>query len=124
MVNISVSKWSLVTSIVSQGSVLEPVLFNVFVSNTNSGIKCILRKFEDDTMLSDAVDTLEGRDAIQRDLDRLERRAHANFMKFHKTKKKILHLGQGNPSTDIGWVENGLRAALKRRVWVCQLMRD
>jgi len=62
----------------------------------DSGTECSLSKFEDNTKLCDAVNTLEERGAIQRDPDRLERWACANLMKFSKAKCKALHMAWGN----------------------------
>ena len=90
------SKSRPVISGVPQLSALGLVLFNIFVGNMDRGTKCTLSKFAKDIKLCGVVSTLEGRDAFQRNLGRLERQTCANFMKFNKAKCKVLHVGRGN----------------------------
>ncbi|XP_054370369.1 triadin isoform X2 [Molothrus ater] len=99
----AMSKWKAVPSSVPQGSVFGLVLFNIFISDMESGFQCTLSEFPDDTddtEVCDAVNTLEGRNNTQRDLVRLERWAQVILMKFNNAKCEVLHLVWRSPKNN------------------------
>ncbi|KAJ7423242.1 rna-directed dna polymerase from mobile element jockey-like [Willisornis vidua] len=86
-----------VMSSVPQGPVLAQGQFNVFINGIDSRTDCTLSKFADDTKLCGASDMPDIRDAIQRDLDTLEKQAYWNLMRFNRAKCKVYYLGRENP---------------------------
>ncbi|KAJ7421939.1 hypothetical protein BTVI_16125 [Pitangus sulphuratus] len=82
---------------VLQGSTLGSVLFSIFTNDSDMGLEGILSKFAEETKVGGAVNSVKGREALQRDLDKLEDWTFTNHRKFNKGKCQILYLGWGNP---------------------------
>ena len=65
MIGSAESSWRTIFSSVLQGSVLGPVLYNIFINDLDEKIVSALGKFADDMKLGGMVGTPEGCAAIQ-----------------------------------------------------------
>ncbi|KAK4831886.1 hypothetical protein QYF61_020033 [Mycteria americana] len=81
--------------------ITRPKFFNFFINDLDNGTECTFNKFVDDTNLGG------------RDLNRLEKCADRDLMKFHKGKCQVLHLGRNNIRHQL--VANWLRISLAEK---------
>lgn len=64
--------------------ILGPVLLTPFIKDTDRGIKCTIRKCVVVTKMSIVLDIPEGRDAVQKDFERLEKWTSGNLKKINR----------------------------------------
>ncbi|CAM5079620.1 unnamed protein product [Natator depressus] len=97
-INGQFSEWREVNSSVPQGSVLGPVLFNIFINDLEKGVNSEVATFADDTKLLKIVKSQVDCQELQKDLTKLGDWATKWQMKFNVDKCKVMHIGKRNPN--------------------------
>ena len=101
------SSWQDVKSGVPQGSILEPLLFLIYVNDLPRSISSQVFLFADDTKLIRSISTLADHAQLQTDLDNLTKWCDAWQLNFNATKCKVIHFGRATHSYG-GYYLNGI----------------
>lgn len=91
------SKWQEVRSGVPQGSVLGPILFNLYVNELPSLVTSKIKLFADDSKLYQSINNPGDCLTLQSDLNTLSQWSDDWLLRFNPNKCKTMHLGQHNP---------------------------
>ena len=93
------SEWAKVTSGVPQGSVLGPILFQIYINDFDNSIISKLNKFADDSKLGKGVTSEEDIECLRKDLRNLEQWSKDWQMQFNTEKCSVMHLGRNNTAS-------------------------
>ena len=94
------SGWLPVLSGVSQGSVLGPVLFLVYINDIGNNLESTVSLFADDAKVYRVLKAEEDVDALQRDMKHLGDWSGKWLLTFNTEKCKTMHIGRSNQQAD------------------------
>ena len=97
-INGETSTWKNVTNGVPKGSVLDPVLFLLFINDIPEAIQCALKLFADDTKLYTEIADSEDANRLQDGIFNACEWANKWQMIFNTKKCKTLHIGPSEPN--------------------------
>ena len=96
VLNGSNSKWTDVTNVIPQGSVLGHILFTIYINDLPDVVQNVAKLFADDTKLYAAVNNTNDEIKLQGDIDRLMQWSKEWLLTFNKSKCKHVHFGPPN----------------------------
>ena len=88
------STWCGVSSGVPQGSVLGPLLFNIYVNDIASQVNSTILQFADDLKMFRVIHDVTDFNQLQEDIDSLVTWANKWQLQFNVSKCHLLHLGK------------------------------
>ena len=96
------SEWADVISGVPQVSVLGPILFVLYINDLPDIVCSTTKMFADDTKIYHRLnkDDNTGEEAIQQDLNSLQKWSDTWLLRFNATKCKSMHMGTTNKKRD------------------------
>ena len=109
VLNNSSSDWSEVKSGVPQGSVLGPILFNIYINDLFKDIKAKGKLFADDAKLYSEVNNQNQATELQNDLNTISGWSNKWLLKFNISKCSVMHFGKNNKRYNYVLDENILK---------------
>lgn len=102
-------QWHTVKTGVPQGSMIGPLLFNLYVNNLASDIKSNILRDADDHILYRTIHTTEDRQILQSDLLKISRWSNRNGLFLNPRKSLYLRISRKRTPADVSYMANGTR---------------
>ena len=95
------SSWaSILSGVQTQGTVLGPVLFLIYINNVSRNISSRTKLFADDMKVYGVLrDTNENVEELQKNLTRLEYRGNDWQLRFNTDKREVMHISKKNDNS-------------------------